>query len=418
MIRRTALVLFLTVWAFATLSSHQAEVLGLAQARIVLFSAVVAALAFLGLCADPRVGARGRGLALVLLALHWLQTVAHPLAPFDPLGHKILVVLLVLLLAPNIAAALEGVDVARTLARFLAVYVVAAAALALLGDPELRGYGDVTRVDVSGSVVSQGSLSALAALVAAQRAVAEPRLRVVWLPLLAAALVVMFLTATRTAVLAILLFALYDTLAGPARVRLRLHLFAAIPAALVFALFTLTVSDVLWRRIVGEGVSDWTSGRAHSLRYWLGLAVDHPLGLGIGTLRRVFADGRPVIDGGLHLEWPHDEFVRMWVEGGLPGLVFALVLVAGVVARALRAARRADDPLRRVLLVALAADLTAQSLLQNYFHSIYLATATVLAITVLAVHVRNEAEDAAAQPAAAPAPDPHIRGGTLAGGAA
>lgn len=414
----SALVLFLTVWAFATLSSHQAEVLGLSQLRIVVFSAVVAALGLLGLIAHPRLGARGRGLALVLLALHWLQTVVHPLAPFDPLGHKVLLVLLVLLLAPNVAAALGEVDVARVLAGFLAVYVLAAGGLALWGDPELRGYGAVARLDVSGSIVSQGSLCALAALVAAERAVRAPRLRLLWLPLLAAALVMVFVTATRTAVLAVLLFALYDTLAGPARVRLRLHLLAAVPAVLVFVLFTLTVNDVLWRRITGEGVSDWSSGRAHSLRYWISLAADHPLGLGIGTLRRMFADGRPVIDGGLQLEWPHDEFVRMWVEGGLPGLVFALLLVAGVVVRAVGAARATDDPLRRVVLLALAADLTAQSLLQNYFHSIYLATATVLTLAVLAVQVRKEAEEGPRRAAAEPSPAPHIPGRSFAGNAA
>jgi len=416
-LRRLALALFVAVWVFAALSASLAEALGLVRVRMVGFAAVVAALALVGLLAHPRMGSRGRALALVLLALHWLQTVAHPLAPFDPVAHKILVVLLVLLCAPNIAIALGGADLPRVFTWLLALFVPAALAFWALGDVRLHAYADVVRVDVTGSVVSQASLAVLGVLAFLARLVHEPRRRMVWLPLLALALVLLLASATRTALLTLVLFAAYDVLAGPARVRLRVHLLAVLPALAVFALFTLTVSDALWKRLVGAGTDDWTSGRAQSLAWWVATALEHPLGLGIGAVRRMFADGRPVVDGGLSLEWPHNAFVRLWVEGGLPGLAFALLLIGGLVVRAVRAARVARDGPSRLVLLALAADMTAQSLLQNYLQSIYLSTATILTIAVLAVQVRHAAANAATQPRAqAPAPSAMARG--IAGGSA
>jgi len=408
-VRTLAPALYLAVWGFVFLSAATAEALGLARLRVVVFSALMGALLLLALAGRPRLSARGRGMAVALLALYWVMVTLHPGVPFDPLDHKILPVLAVLLLAPELARLLAGVVRPRRLLVLLAGYFLASAVLLAVkgGDAFARGAGGVVRVDVSGSMIVHAALAAVFLPVALTALVHEARAlrRALLLGVVALALVMLFLTATRTALLTLLLFALLDLAAGPWRGRAVRLALAAGAGAVVFTLFTLFVNDALWLRLVGAGPGDWTSGRAAALAHWTALAFDHPLGLGIGAVRRLFAEGRPMLDGARPLEWPHDEFVRFWVEGGLFGLAFALLLVGGLVVRAVAAAREAPDPLDRALLLALAADLLAQSLLQNYFNNVYQATAGVLTLVVLAGRVRCGAESG-------DAPAPVAAGGT------
>jgi uncharacterized membrane protein YoaK (UPF0700 family) len=76
--------------------------------------------------------------------------------------------------------------------------------------------------------------------------------------------------------------------------------------------------------------------------------------------------------------------VRFYVEGGVLGFTLVLVVVGEVVRRAARRARVTADPVERVLLLALAADLLTQCLLQNYFNSVYHATVMVMLVGMLA----------------------------------
>ena len=80
--------------------------------------------------------------------------------------------------------------------------------------------------------------------------------------------------------------------------------------------------------------------------------------------------------------WPRRRF------GGsphvAPGFTLALVVVGEVVRRAARRARVTADPVERVLLLALAADLLTRCLLQNYFNSVYHATVMVMLVGMLA----------------------------------
>ncbi len=394
-----AVLLLLVAWGFVFLSATVAEALGLGRLRVVAFALVVGALLALAVARAACFSIRGRGLALILAALYWAIFALHPEVPFDPLDHKLLAVLAVLLLAPELARLFAGVALARLTLAVLGAYVVASAGVLLLGGGQgmFRGAGGVVRLDVSGSMIVHASLMAIflpPALLALRR---ERRawVRVLGLPAVGLALAMLFWVATRTALLTLLLYGLLELVAGPWRRRLGPLLLAALAGGVVFALFTLFVSDALWLRLVGAGPAPWASGRGEALAYWTAVAFDHPLGLGIGALRRAFAEGRPVLDGAVLLEWPHNELVRLWVEGGLLGLVFALLLVGGLVLRAVRAARLEPDPAARSLLLVLAADLFAQSLLQNYFNNVYQATVVVLTLVLLAARAHVRAEETA-----------------------
>jgi O-antigen ligase len=206
------------------------------------------------------------------------------------------------------------------------------------------------------------------------------------------------LTGTRSAVLTLAVFAVLWVSAGRWREVVRPRVLGlGLLAVAVFVLLSLAVSDSLWSRLVALGGDQYSSGRWPAIRHWLMLAADRPLGLGLGATRQLLAGGRPEIAGGLLLEWPHNEFIRFYVEGGVVGLLLVAVLVVEAVRRARRCALAAADPVVRVLVLAIAADMIVQCLLQNYFNTVYHATVLLMLLGMLAA----ETPSAAALPAGA-----------------
>jgi O-antigen ligase len=271
-----------------------------------------------------------------------------------------------------------------------------------------RGHEGIVRYDPTGSVVMHSSLSLIHLVLAATRlGERQPlRARLATLALGGMSLSMVFLTATRTALLTLALLAALVLVASPELRRVGRHLvLAALGFGLAFAAWTYFVDDSFYLRLSG-GQADFTSGRWSSVRHWLALAGDHPWGMGLGAVRELLADGRPALDGTEVLEWPHNELVRFYLEAGPPGLLFVLLLLAVLLRRALRAAAREEDPVRRMLVLAIAADLVAEACLQNLLNAVYHATVLILILTLAIAVAGRENASRAAAPGQAPAPMP------------
>ncbi len=379
-------LLFAAAFAFVFLSSAAAETLGLGTLRVVAFAALIAGMATVAVLAAPGLSGHGRGHAVACATVLLLLLPFQIAGPLDPLDWKILLVLLVLATGPEMGRALHPLGLPGLTTRLLGLYIAASGVLLLAGDPSLfaRGHDGVDRWDVSGSLVTHASLCVLYVLLAGERLVAcrTPAARALYASTGALALVMLFLSGTRTTLLVLLLTFVFHLATLPKERRSLATWLPVTVGLALFALFTLFVSDTLWLRLTGAG-DDFTSGRGHSLPWWIGQALQHPAGLGIGAVRRMLAPDRPAIEGGHLLEWPHNELVRFWVEGGWLGLLFAALLVFGLVGRTLRFARRCPCPRARLLALAIAADLLAQSLLQNYFNNIYHATVMTAILSML-----------------------------------
>lgn len=403
MVRDGMRLLFSAAFGFVFLSSATAESLGLGTVRVVAFTGLIAAMAIVAVLAAPGLARHGREHALACAALLLLLLPFQIGGPIEILDWKILLVLLVLLTGPELARALHPPDLAELTTRLLGVYVVASGLYLFTGEPSLfaRGHDGIDRWDVTGSLVTHASLCVLYLVLAGERLLACRSLgaRAWYATTAAVALVMLFLSGTRTTLLIlVLLFGFH--LATLPRQQLTLRSWLPVALALpLFALFTLFVSDTLWLRLVGAA-GDFTSGRGHSLPWWMGRALEHPAGLGVGAVRRLIADERPAIEGGHLLEWPHNEFVRFWVEGGWLGLLFVALLVFGLLARTLHFARRSSCPRARLFALCVMADLVAQSLLQNYFNNIYHATmmTTILAALLCQPQVGAKDPDGGSKP--------------------
>lgn len=381
--RLLALSLLLLLLSFAFLAAAPAQAFGLQTARTIGFPLVLAALSVLALAWRPTVPASHDPAPLLLLALLGAIAALDLAGTLDPIAYKIALPVLALLLAPRLALLLDGFDVARAVRGLLTTYVVLTATLLLSTDPDAlaRGHDSVQRWDVTGSVVTHASLCVVYVVLAATTLQSRPsRIEAVVAALAgAAALAMTFLSGTRTALVTWALFLALAMLSGGSRRRLAA---LAGSVAVGLALHTLLVSESFAQRLQGAG--DYSSGRSYSLVVWLGRLAEQPLGIGLGGVRTALATERPAIDGERMLEWPHNEIVRLTVEAGPLGLAFAIGLVACTLRLALRGAAAAADPLRRDLLLVLAADVVAESLLQNFFNGIYQATAFLLLIGILA----------------------------------
>ena len=184
---------------------------------------------------------------------------------------------------------------------------------------------------------------------------------------------------------------LFPRLAASYQTEMWVRLALALGLALAFTLWTLVASDSFYLRLSG-GQEDFSSGRWASIAHWLALAGDRPWGLGLGAVRDLLAEGRPKLNGTNLLEWPHNEFVRFWVEAGPIGLLFVVLLLALLLRRAIRAARVEPDPMLRAMMLAIAADLLAEACLQNLLNAVYHATVLILILSLVTARACRPAE--------------------------
>jgi len=388
-------LLFTILVGFACVSSEAAGLWGLERLRIVAFLGAYAGLLLLALFRDPRLDpmdARTPALSGLLLAPILLADVAR--GEVDPFDYKAVLVLPLFLFAPNFARAFDGRDPSELLWRLLTLYVVATGLLAVFVAPDFlrRGRPDLTRVDFTGSLVAHAGLCTVYLLVTLAKVETAARPVHAFGHLLLAGLagLMTLLTGTRTALVTCVIHLVLDVATAERPGERFLRLVRAISSALgLLAVYTIVISDDFFERWLPGSSEDWSSGRADSLLHWLALAVDEPLGLGFGFVRERLAEGRPALDGSRLLEWPHNELLRFYVEAGLPGLLFVGLLLFELVRLAMRATRADTRPLRRATMLAIAADMLAQSAFQNYFNSIYYSIGLLLVLTTSAASVET-----------------------------
>lgn len=369
------------------LSSSIAGLIGFESFRIYGLSILVLCLVLAALFTDPRVAVQNRLSTLLLILILIIVGFIDLFGDFTPLDYKILLPILMLMFAPNLSIALKGFNLGRLLVGILAVYVSFTFTLFVLLGPEnlYIGFGAFRRIDITGSIVTHSSLCLIFVAAASAHLYDAKYSRVICaiiILMIMASIFMIVSTATRTvlATLSILAVLLIICHSRPAETAIRC-IIALVGAVLIFAAYSYAISDTFWLRLTGAQ-GDFSSGRAHSVAHWLARASESPLGLGFGSIRDAMESGKPVISNGRPLEWPHNEFIRFWIESGPLGLLLILGFCTLLTARTLRAAQFAGNRTGSTLVLILTADLIARSLLQNYFNSVYDATVLVAVLVV------------------------------------
>jgi len=115
--------LFFGTMSFLFLSASMAALFGLQNLRMVGFSLLFVSLCLAGVLARPRFDGRFLQFPVMLLFLLALIAAADMGSKFDPLDFKIAFPIIALMVAPNLAHGLSGVDVPRIFWWLLTIYV-------------------------------------------------------------------------------------------------------------------------------------------------------------------------------------------------------------------------------------------------------------------------------------------------------
>ncbi len=146
-------------------------------------------------------------------------------------------------------------------------------------------------------------------------------------------------------------------------------------AMVLFLLFSAFVNDTLIRRFIFNPQEDYTSGRAVSISLWLEKKEVEGSPLGIGYIGEN-------INYELMLLWPHNEVVRLFIEGGYAGLFFVLTIMSFAFLCMHKSLRVIREPISRAVIIVSFLEVMTQILLNNYFNNIYRASFVFLILAM------------------------------------
>ena len=86
---------------------------------------------------------------------------------------------------------------------------------------------------------------------------------------------------------------------------------------IIFSLFTIYINDNLYLRLF-ENNENFSSGRLEAIKFWYNFyLLEGPLGVGF-----IYANS-----SNYQIDWPHNEFIRFYLEVGFPGLIFIILIL-------------------------------------------------------------------------------------------
>ncbi|MEO1018304.1 MAG: hypothetical protein AAFY56_11495, partial [Pseudomonadota bacterium] len=254
------------VCCFLFLSASTTIQLGSSPYRILTFSVLVALLAIIGLAAEPRIFEKQLEVPLLLFALLAGMALTDLFGHFEPLDYKVALPLLMMLIAPNLYRALGNIDLTRCFFGVLTAYVTVTSILIFVfgrATLSIRS-DDLTRLDITGSVVTHSSLCLIFVVVGFSHLhrtyAGSPAKRFLMVALIACALFMITLTAARTVVASILIFWILFVASNRRPGKAALHAIGGLVTILcLLAIYSLVINDTLLLRLAGAQ-GDFSSG--------------------------------------------------------------------------------------------------------------------------------------------------------------
>lgn len=361
------------------LSASLVDALGL---RLLMQGAFLAACALLLIVGMLRVrrqtpaALRDKGMALIGLALTGVVLVSDVMqGRFEADSYKFVVLFGLMFVASELSATLDFNRLVRRYWMLLAAYTVLVGLAMLLGTGEglyvQAGDAGPARLAVTGSVTQQGILGATFALLSLTYLMQTRRwsARMAYALLLGAALLIVMLSASRQVILIAVLSLVLVFCSRPWNSRtgvvFRLKILAAAClAVLLFLGFSFAVDDTFYRRLFETSSDAYGSGRLEAMEGWIRQAWEEGQGLGFGYIGRH-------IDYDTGQLWPHNEFVRFYVEGGWPGAGIIVILFVYPWVSLVPVLRAREGGAVMALAIGCVSIITVQMLLDNVVHNIF-----------------------------------------------
>ena len=159
-------------------------------------------------------------------------------------------------------------------------------------------------------------------------------------------------------------------------------------ALLVFMLYTNFVDSNLYYRLFQLDSENLSSGRFESTLHWLNLSSEKYGGLGLGFISMYSQSVGGYV---AHFEnFPHNEFVRFYVEGGILGVFLVCFLVFFILNKSLKMVLNDNNNLRSTFSMAIFSIILVMSMLDNLFFDMYKSNFYYLMICLLSVSYTKE----------------------------
>ena len=245
--------------------------------------------------------------------------------------------------------------------------------------------GLYTRLDFTGSVTTMCVSAAIAMLLGINNFFGRSSVfhKLFFLVTILSSGYLILLGASRQVLLILIVFMAIKFLSGNwlskkmLDVRMKIIALASI-SFVAFALFTIFVNDSFYIRIFDNPSGNYTSGRLYSMNLWFEEKQQHGDFLGFGYIRNNIIQE-------MELLFPHDEFIRFFLEGGKLGLFlpFALLIYSTIILK-ISIYNGADSNVKDIIAVIYSIILVETNL-DNFYHNIFFST-LLLSILSLAGH--------------------------------
>ena len=167
--------------------------------------------------------------------------------------------------------------------------------------------------------------------------------------------------------------------------------------ASVFSLYTVFVDNSFYYRFFSLDSSKFTSGRSEAIIFWLNNVTNHFIGNGLGYIAQYTSSQLTEIE--TYERFPHNEFVRFYVEGGLLGVVFIVSIFFIFFSKCLQIIRNDSSLLRKYFAAAFLSVFLVNIFLENLIFDIYKTSFYFFSVFILwSLFTRENAVDSINKP--------------------
>jgi len=289
-------------------------------------------------------------------------------------GYKVILLLFSLLILHNLSNYFSTERLCASIFFIFLIYIVVSFLSHLLGNTNIVNVGSLyIRYDLTGSVTAHAVLCSLYIMFSSAYYL-KFKSNVKRLALVASSFVslyMIFLTGNRQSLIILILFGFILAYQQTKQINKSLFYFSIFITLFMifFILFTLYVDSNMYYRVFNLNSDDVMSGRGVSVLFWLDKSSTIFGGLGLGYIAQYGE-----LYGGIletYENFPHNEYIRFYIEGGILGLVFIVTLLFVFFKLCFEIIKNDENNLRAIYVSAFFSVVFIMSIFDNLFFDMY-----------------------------------------------
>ncbi|PHS73127.1 MAG: hypothetical protein COB22_02340 [Cycloclasticus sp.] len=311
-------------------------------------------------------------------------------------GYKVLILLLIPFVVCKYSERFDSDTVCKLIWYLFLTYIVLTFSSYLAGHSREVIVGTLyKRLDITGSLTAHAVLCSLFIMFTLAWFNTAKYIAPRWfmLCMLFVALYMLFKTGNRQSLLVLFIFGFVYTLAFPKKLQSILYAsYGLMGMAGVFFMYTIFIDSNLFYRLFLLDERGFSSGRQEAIIYWISQVENVFTGLGLGNTAEFLVNLR----GELYTyeNFPHNELIRFYVEGGIFGLLFILLLLGYFFYWSYVVIKFDKNRMRVLYVTAVFSTVFISSVLDNLIFDMYKSNAYLMIILMMWSFYKRDTEEA------------------------